>query len=71
MSESGFCRWRRSIKEETEDIKGDADSGKVNQVNQVADVPAPDEEDGDAGGEDDEAEHGHDHRHQVEVRVAH
>ena len=65
MSESGFCRWRRSIKEETEDIKGDADAGKV------ADVPAPDEEDGDAGGEDDEAEHGHDHRHQVEVRVAH
>lgn len=36
-----------------------------------ASTPAPDEEDGDAGGEDDKAEHGHDHRHQVEVRVAH
>jgi len=36
-----------------------------------ASTSAPDEEDGDAGGEDDEAEHGHDHRHQVEVRVAH
>ena len=51
-----------------EDIKGGADAGKVAQV---GDVPAPDEEDGDAGGEDDKAEHGHDHRHQVEVRVAH
>ena len=41
-------------------------------MNQVGDeVPAPDEEDGDAGGEDDQAEHGHDHGHQVEMWLAH